>query len=484
MNKANSMFYASAGVSLKAVLQGLLIIALVMAICMSPADAARKKKAATSGPNNKYASFVIDASTGQVLHQSNADKPLYPASLTKVMTLLLVFEALDQGKFGLNDRIHISKHAASMPPSKIGLKPGSSIRVKDAIYAVVTKSANDIAAALGEKVAGSESRFATQMTARAKELGMNNTRFTNASGLHNPAQKSTARDMATLARHVIANYPDYYRFYSTKTFNYAGHTYQNHNHLMKTYKGMDGMKTGYTNPAGFNLVASAVRNNRRIIGVVFGGRSTASRNEHMASLLDNGFAKLRSLPKPTVMASANLPSANAPLAPVEIPMATATSMAAPLTTPYEPAPTPGRKPGLVVAAATLNKLAPAIGNAKRQMPPLLAPEPEMIGEGDAEMAADTIDMSGATPPPMPSMNGDMWSIQVGAYSSRAATDKALQASVKKLPVKYAGVNPMIAPLKTNDGWLFRARLHGLTRADAFSACRYLNECVPVAPKNY
>lgn len=490
MNKANSVFSASAGVSLKAVLQGLLIVAFIMAICVTPADAARKKRHASTGENNKYAAFVIDASTGQVLHQSNADKALYPASLTKIMTLLLVFEALDQGKFSLNDRIHISQHAASMPPSKIGLKPGSSIRVKDAIYAVVTKSANDVAAALGEKVAGSESRFATMMTAKAQELGMTRTRFTNASGLHNPSQKSSARDMAKLARYVITNYPDYYRFYSTKSFTYAGHTYQNHNHLMKTYRGMDGMKTGYTNPAGFNLVASAVRNNHRVIGVVFGGRSTQSRNDHMASLLDNAFAKIRSQPPqavapPQVMAS--LDTSPIPVPPQK-PLATSAAIDAPLTSlvAQEPAPIPGRKPGLLVAAATLNKIAPAIGKAKEQVPPLLlAPEPEIIGEGDAEIAADTIDLASvATQPPAASSNDSLWAIQVGAYSSRAATDKALHDSLKKLPVKYASVSPTIAPLKTSDGWLFRARLHGLSRTDAFSACQYLNECVPVAPKNY
>jgi D-alanyl-D-alanine carboxypeptidase len=489
MNKANSVFSASAWSSLKAVLQGLLIIAFIMTICASPADAARKKKAAT-GPNNKYASFVIDASTGEVLHQSNADKALYPASLTKVMTLLLVFEALDQGKFSLNDRITISQHAASMPPSKLGLKPGSSIRVKDAIYAVVTKSANDIAAALAEKVAGSESRFAMRMTEKARALGMASTTFTNASGLHNPRQKSTARDMAKLARYVIASYPDYYRFYSTKTFTYAGRTYQNHNHLMKTYKGMDGMKTGYTNPAGFNLVASAVRNNRRVIGIVFGGRSTQSRNDHMASLLDNAFAKLRNKPE-MLVASADIPPV-----PLSKPLATAETLATPLAAPaakisavkYEPVPIPGRKPGIVVAAATLNKIGPAIS---KQVPTLLQPEPEMIGEGDAEMAADTIDLASAAPLTSPAMAqtnaslpaSSLWAIQVGAYSSRAATDKALHASMKKLPVKYASVSPTIAPLKTSDGWLFRARLHGLSRNDAFAACRYLSECVPVAPKN-
>jgi D-alanyl-D-alanine carboxypeptidase len=483
MNKTDLVFSASARAFCKAVLSGLLVLSIFMTILtpLSPAHA-RKKRA--SGENHKYAAFVIDASTGQVLHQSNADKSLYPASLTKVMTLLLVFEALDQGRLSLRDRVTISRHAASMPPSKIGLKPGSSIRVQDAIYAVVTKSANDVAAALGERVAGSESAFARRMTAKAQELGMTRTTFTNASGLHDPRQKSSARDMAKLARYVITTYPDYYRFYSKQNFTYAGHSYHNHNGLMKTYKGMDGMKTGYTNPAGFNLVASAVRNNRRVIGVVFGGRSAQSRNAHMAVLLDNAFTRLKGQPEVLMASATDSMSYTSDVS---------AALASPKAEPIPPAP---RKPGFIVAAATLNKtLSPALDSAKKKaLPNLLemgsddgvgtltspvAPAPAAGNTGNSIHLASAAATSPMSAAPAPSS----WAIQVGAYSSRAATDKALHDSMRKLPVKYASLSPMIAPLKTRDGWLFRARLHGLSRNDAMSACRYLSECVPVAPKN-
>ncbi|MBU0800737.1 MAG: D-alanyl-D-alanine carboxypeptidase, partial [Alphaproteobacteria bacterium] len=233
--------------------------------------------------NPRYASFVMDADTGQVLHQSNADKSLHPASLVKMMTLSMAFDELAAGRLSLRDRITVSKHAASMVPSKLNIPAGGTISVEDAIYALVTKSANDIAVAMGEKIGGTESQFAAMMTRKAREIGMTRTTFKNASGLHNQQQVSSARDMAKLARYIIKNYPQYYTYFSTKEFSYKGNSYHNHNRLMSSYKGMDGMKTGFIGPSGFNLVASAVRNDRRLIGVVFGGRTAASRNAHMAS---------------------------------------------------------------------------------------------------------------------------------------------------------------------------------------------------------
>ncbi|MBL4805412.1 MAG: D-alanyl-D-alanine carboxypeptidase, partial [Alphaproteobacteria bacterium] len=252
-------------------------------------------KPAKAAENPKYASIVMDADTGLILRQRYANKSLHPASLTKVMTLLLTFEALESGQMQLKDRIRISNHAASMVPSKLGLKPGSSIRVQDAIYALVTKSANDVAVALAEHHAGSESNFAQRMTAKARAIGMSRTTFRNASGLHDPRQVTTARDMAKMARYVINVHPTYYRYFSRKNFTYAGQTYRNHNRLMDTYPGMDGMKTGYINASGFNLIASAVRGDKRIIGVVFGGRSSRSRNAHMKDILDEGFSKIKNI---------------------------------------------------------------------------------------------------------------------------------------------------------------------------------------------
>lgn len=242
--------------------------------------------------NPKYASIIMDAETGLILHQSNADKILHPASLAKVMTLMLTFDAIERGDLRLRDRVIISRHAANMIPSKLDLPVGSSILVEDAIYALVTKSANDVAVALAEKLGGSEKAFAAQMNRKAKEIGMSRSRFRNASGLHDRNQISTARDIAKMSRYLIKNYPAYYNYFSTRSFTYNGQTYRNHNRLMDRYEGMDGLKTGYISASGFNLAASAVRNNRRLIGVVFGGRTGASRNAHMATLLNRSFAKL------------------------------------------------------------------------------------------------------------------------------------------------------------------------------------------------
>ncbi|MCB1556154.1 MAG: D-alanyl-D-alanine carboxypeptidase, partial [Alphaproteobacteria bacterium] len=242
-----------------------------------------------AAPNPRYASIVMDADTGMILSERYADKQVHPASLAKMMTLVLTFDAIAQGRLALNDRIVISRHAASMVPSKLDLAPGETIRVEDAIYALVTKSANDVAVALAEAIGGTETRFARQMTARAWAIGMNNTRFRNASGLHDRYQVTTARDMAKLARYILNEYPDYYPYFGTRHFSYQGKDYENHNRLLGRYTGMDGSKTGYIQASGFNLVASARRDGHRIVGVVFGGRTAKSRNAHMVALLDNGF---------------------------------------------------------------------------------------------------------------------------------------------------------------------------------------------------
>lgn len=241
----------------------------------------------------RYAAFVMDADTGRILHQVNADTQNYPASLTKMMTLYMLFDALDHGKIKESDRLKVSARAARQPSSRLGLARGSTITVHDAILALVTKSANDVAVVVGETLGlGSERRFAAQMTAKAHAIGMTNTNFRNASGLYSRAQLSTARDMATLARRLIKDFPHYYKVFATETFDYAGETHKNHNALMTTYDGMDGIKTGYISASGFNLVASAKRNGKRVIGVVFGGKTARARNAHMANLLDDGFASL------------------------------------------------------------------------------------------------------------------------------------------------------------------------------------------------
>ncbi|MEI8393239.1 MAG: D-alanyl-D-alanine carboxypeptidase family protein [Rhodospirillaceae bacterium] len=241
-----------------------------------------------------YTSIIIDAQSGAVLQNDSGDARNYPASLTKMMTLYLTFEALDTKKLRLDQEIPISQHAANQSPSKLGLSPGETIKVEHAILAVVTKSANDIAVALGEALGGSEAAFSVMMTRKAQALGMSRTTFRNASGLPNDQQMSTPRDMATLGLALIQDWPQYYRYFSRTSFTYNGQTMANHNHLMSRYPGMDGIKTGFINKSGFNLVASVVRNGRRVVAVVFGGPSARGRDNYMASLLDKAFQRIGS----------------------------------------------------------------------------------------------------------------------------------------------------------------------------------------------
>jgi len=448
----------------KFLMMGCIFVALFTFAAFSPP--------AFSKENKKYASLVMDADTGMILHQRYADKKLHPASLTKIMTLLMAFEALERGKVQPNTRIRISRHAASMVPSKLGLKPGASIKVKDAISILVTKSANDIAVAMAEHLGRSETSFAKMMTRKARHIGMKSTTFRNASGLHHPKQITTARDMALLAQYVINQYPSYYKYYNQKSFKYKGVSYRNHNKLLKSYKGMDGMKTGYIRASGFNLVASAVRNNRRIIGVVFGGRSGTTRNEHMANILDTGFSKMR-----------NLRVADAKI------------------------PLPPRKPAVLLAMNEQGSRGDAyVANPK------IASMGQLIGEGDYDLAKirrvetgmmaiaahtgrdvrrDAIKQAAISPaalnPAEPQQSlrvNNEWSVQIGAFSTRAATDELLHNSMSKLPREsFRAVRAEVAPLKTQKGWLFRGRLGGMTRNQALAACKYFNECMPIAPDN-
>jgi D-alanyl-D-alanine carboxypeptidase len=239
-----------------------------------------------------YAEFVMDARTGKVLKSENADTRLHPASLTKMMTLYIVFEAVENGEISLDTEVTISKHAASEPPSKLGLRPGQKIRLRYLVRAAAVKSANDAATALGEAIEGSEAKFARRMNRTAKALGMTRTTFKNANGLTEAGHLSTARDMTILGRHLFYDYPDYYNLFSRVTADAGIKTVRHTNRkLLNSYRGADGIKTGYTRAAGFNLVASARRGNERIIATVFGGRSTATRNARVAELLDLGFRK-------------------------------------------------------------------------------------------------------------------------------------------------------------------------------------------------
>ncbi len=263
--------------------------AAVLTALASPAEARRGRHhhhvRAGGGYNPPYAAMVVDVKSGKTLHAVNEDALRHPASITKVMTLYLLFEQMERGKFALDSELTISAHAAAQAPSKLGLRPGQTIAVEDAIKAIVTKSANDVACAIGENIAGSEERFAEMMTAKAHALGMSRTHYANASGLPDPDQLTTARDLTVLARAIQDRFPHYYRYFQTRSFAFRGRVIGNHNHLLGNVEGVDGIKTGYTRDSGFNLMTAAKSEGRQIVAIVLGGKSGASRDRIMADLV-------------------------------------------------------------------------------------------------------------------------------------------------------------------------------------------------------
>jgi len=298
-------------------------VLLVLTVSLLGLLAAGQEAAAQIG-SARYASIVVDARTGAVLSAISPDEPRHPASLAKMMTLYMAFEALRDRRIGLQQLVPVSASAAAMAPTKLGLTPGTRITVEQAILGMITKSANDAAAALGEMLGGDEDRFAQMMTLRARALGMAHTIFRNASGLPDPEQWSTARDLALLGRRLIADFPGYYGYFSTPSFVFRGRTYRTHDHLLETYPGADGLKTGYTTSSGFNLVSSASRGGVRLVGVVLGGANGRERDNHMMALLDQGFermdvptvrhAALAASPIPGLVGSAHAAPLAAPLA--------------------------------------------------------------------------------------------------------------------------------------------------------------------------
>lgn len=239
----------------------------------------------------RYAAIVIDADSGRIVHEVEATHRWYPASLTKVMTIYMTFAAIEAGHLNLHDILTVSAHAARQPTSKLGLRQGQAISVENAIMAVTTRSANDAAVVLAERLGGSESQFAGMMTQQAQRMGMYNSSFQNASGLPDEGQISSARDLALLSAALIRDFPQYYRYFSATEFAYKGRVLPNTNKILKTYPDADGLKTGFTCGSGYNLIASAKRNGRRLIGVLLGAHSSAERFQQMANLLDLGFEK-------------------------------------------------------------------------------------------------------------------------------------------------------------------------------------------------
>lgn len=440
-----------------------------------------------------YESIVVDAATGRVLHQVNADTQSYPASLTKMMTLYMLFDALNKGKVHLDTPIAISAHAASMAPSKLDLQPGSTIAVEQAIYAVVTKSANDVAVAIAEHLGGSEDRFCAMMTARAHAIGMTRSHFADASGLPNKAQLSTARDMAILGKRLMTEFPQYFPYFSRTEFPYGGQMIRTHNHLLENYDGADGIKTGYTAASGFNLVASARRGDTRLITVVFGGTSAKGRDQHVAALMDAGFTVMAT--NPTVIANAqSIDPFPASPEPAELdtngeenplPPAGTVVASGPLATPAA-----GTRPAAPIAQGDMDD---AIGRqiasndvTTAPAPVLAATEPLVPEPGSREAKGkQAVKPIAVVPEPAPSNR--TWGIQIGAYGNRNVAENTATEARAKVRTTFAAAMTRVVPVKVQaKKVLYRAQIVGLERKDIAKACRLIAKvahmgCKTVSP---
>ena len=463
---------------------GLTCLLLATAISALPAAA-----------NSKYAAFVIHAESGDILFDRYSTGRRYPASLTKVMTLYLLFEELETGKLTLDSKLKISRRAAGQPPSKLGLKAGSTISVEDAIEALVVRSANDVAVVVAEHLAGSEWKFAQAMTARARTLGMRRTTFRNASGLPNSKQVTTARDMATLAARVSQDFPQYFHYFQTTRFTWNGRTYRTHNKVLASFDGATGLKTGYTRRSGFNLATTAERDGQRLIGIVLGGRSGVTRDRHMRDIMNRAFSRIEQRPtliaalhrkkplprmKPTLLAKLEAERAVPTVADSEelrdqIRLAAAAISEAPGDAEAEPAQTgtteaapsdeePVDTLGVLIASMAQRSAGHShaepsddFNEYERNRLAALIAETGLVGEGDLESLLEA-----------------QWSVQIGAYSSKALAQKELEEAV------FAGGMMdrarMISPTPQDDGGvLYRARITSLTENEANNACDALKK---------
>ena len=487
-----------------------------------------------------FSTIAIDARSGKVLYSRYADSPRYPASLTKVMTLYLLFEDLQNGKVTLNSKLKVSKHASRQAPSKLGLKPGSTIRVRDAIGALVTKSANDVAVVVAENLAGSVPQFAERMTRKARGIGMTRTTFRNPSGLPDAKQKTTARDMATLALRVQRDFPTYYKHFGTRTFKYGKRRYRNHNRLLGRVKGVDGIKTGYTRASGFNLTTSARRNGKRVVAVVMGGKTGRSRNAYMRRLIERMFRTKRlTKGKHLALVAGTPPGYTKPTR-----VASASSVAAP-TTPPVPRVKPGiatsEIAGMAAAAAVLSPAEQSPGTTvitKQQpdaagatfvavdvttnKPPKMdasTPEAQQLAElfkgttQDSEKSEPapqktTIDSSSgsaaiaalaevgtASPDKKPSAPAkkdalkehlSSWNIQIGAFPTLEGATGRLESAQKHAKRSLIGKKPFTMQTRKGGETLYRARFSGFDhKSAAVKACKALSRkgvsCFTLAP---
>lgn len=417
--------------------------------------------------------------SGRILYSQAPDAARGPASLTKMMTLYVLFSYLRAGSVTLDSELVVTPHAASQSPTKLGLKPGATITVADAIKGLVTQSANDAAVTVAENIGGTEDNFARMMTQKARSLGMSGTVFHNASGLPDPQQVTTARDMAILAEHLMRDFPEYYPVFETRYFTYQGHRYRNHNHLLFTYKGTDGVKTGYTLASGFNLTASVHRDNKHLIAVVLGGRTGAQRDAAMRALLDRYFPDASTTPSPT---KAPLIASAEPAAPVQ-PVQADAPVPIPVTTKVVTL----KKPilaGMAVPAASSAPVAPA----PAVQPASYGSQPQSLGEADSDgdERVEAAQPKVAAMPSDPIITGHKgvmgsFHVQVGAFASEADAEARLNEVQQRAARAVKGHQPFTTSFTKDDSEWYRARFAGFSQNDAKTTCealrRMLLDCV-------
>ena len=496
----------------------------------------RHKAEAGESYQPSYASIVVDANSGAVMQATNADSPRHPASLTKIMTLYLLFERLVQGKIKLATELPVSAHAAMQAPSKLGLKPGESIRVETAIRAIVTKSANDVAVIVAEALGGDEPSFAGMMTAKAKALGMSQTLYRNASGLPDEQQITTARDQATLGRAIQDRFPNYYQYFATRTFEYRGKSIRNHNHLLGAVDGLDGIKTGYIHDSGFNIVTSVRRANHHVVAVVFGGRTAEARDARARSLIDNNIniaAVKRTAPAvvegwqtavarkdskdddrtasaPVRVASANQPpvqpvtdgpspGSTDPIKPVTVKTVAVhpgTIYAASLS----PVPSDNRQLTPATNAANITTIAtvrsdplspaprataaasptsPPAAPSAAAVPPASLPPVAPPAVEPAEQPAKVASAASSVPVPVASAASIArtprggWLIQIGALPDENEAKQRLETAQNKAKGLLGKADAFTERTEKGDKVLFRARFAGLEKDQAEAACKHL-----------
>ena len=417
----------------------------------------------------EYSGIVVDARSGKTLYAHDADEYRYPASLTKMMTLYMVFDALDEGKVTLKSRVPFSRHAAAKPPSKIGVPAGKSISMEQAILALVTKSANDVAAAVAEKLGGTEANFARKMTRKARELGMKRTTFRNASGLPNEQQRTTARDMARLGIALREHHPKRYKYFSTRTFAFGRARYGNHNKLLGRVRGVDGIKTGYIRASGYNLVTSVQDRGRSVVGVVIGGRTGASRNAQMKKLI-----------------AAHLPKASRRGGGQLIARAGSARKSVMAALPQR-GPAPGDRPTSYATAlpATVQSFAALPRSATAEVKVAAAPKVDMLVTGSLARdeaapvpapAAKKRSRIAKPAPAAPSKPTSGWIIQVAATPTLDGADRMHGEAKGKAPSRLSGKTPFVETISKGGAEIHRVRFGGFVDKEAaWAACAALEK---------